>query len=182
MGIFRKLKKVLKSGSFGFPIFLIKVLSYFHFSLSWQTVNRNFPKSLYHPKWDQYFVRSYGHEVGINLNLSHSLMDLYIEGSCRMEISMQELSSNLPPLRTSLEHISCATELKFEYFVVTVTLLNLTWWKSVSLEWSNSTPKKAIILAVNCQSYQYFSNFSKTWPTSSYYVHLSCTPNQNFWF
>ena len=148
-------------------------MSYFHFSLSWQTVNRNFPKSLYHPKWDQYFVRSYGHEVGINLNLSHSLMDLYIEGSCRMEISMQELSSNLPPLRTSLEHISCATELKFEYFVVTVTLLNLTWWKSVSLEWSNKSSKKCNNFGCKYSYLHGKSGFSRVL-TSEYKMMTGC--------
>ena len=37
------------------------------------------------------------------------------EGSCRKEISMQELSVNLPTLKDCTELISCATWLKFKY-------------------------------------------------------------------
>ena len=47
---------------------------------------------------------------------TYYLLSPYIwEGSCRKEISIQELSVNLPPLGVSTELISCATWLKFKY-------------------------------------------------------------------
>ena len=54
---------------------------------------------------------------------------MYIwEGSCRKEISIQEPSADLPPLRTSPKLISCATELRFEYVRVTVFVFVPTFW------------------------------------------------------
>ena len=64
------------------------------------------------------------------------------EGRCRKELLMQESSLNLTHLGASTELISCANVLKFKTLTVYGTLLSLTWWESVSLEWSNTSSKK----------------------------------------
>ena len=68
---------------------------------------------------------------------------------------MQESSVNLPTLDGCTELILCATGFKFEYVGVKLfgCLLALTRWQSVCLEWSNSTPKKKIILVANIAIY-----------------------------
>ena len=79
----------------------------------------------------------------------------------RKEISMQESSVNLTTLEGSTELISCATGLKFENFVVTIcaSLLTLTWWKFVAWSGAIHIQKKAIMIAVYCQSHHYFAHY-----------------------
>ena len=49
---------------------------------------------------------------------------------------MQESSVNLPPLGASLELISCATGLKFEYAAVTIYMCNPFDFDLMTIQWS----------------------------------------------
>ena len=84
---------------------------------------------------------------------------------------------NLPPLPLEgcTELLSCATGLKLEIYAVTIcaSLLSLTWWQSIGLEWSNSTPKNGNNFGCKYSYLQGKSGISRVL-TSEYKVMTGC--------